>query len=65
MRRGGCCRSDHAVVAAVDGDLGAGGGAEDGARDGGDHGGDAGGGDLGAEEVFGFVFLDGHVVALG
>ncbi len=56
---------NHAVVAAVDGDLGAGGGAEDGAGDGGDHGGDSRGGDLSAEEVFRFVFLDGHAVALG
>ena len=56
-------RLNHAVVAAVDGDLGSGGGAEDGAGDGGDHGGDAGRGDLGAEEVLCFVFLDGHAVA--
>lgn len=56
---------NHAVVSAVDWDLGAGGGVEDGAGDGADHGGDAGGGDFGVEEVFGFVFLDGHAVALG
>ena len=56
---------DHAVVSTIDGDLGAGGGGEDGAGDGADEGGDAGGGDLGAEEVFGFVLLHGHAVALG
>jgi hypothetical protein len=56
---------NYAVVAAVDGDLGAGGGGEDGASDGADHGGDSRGGDLSAEEVFRFVFLDGHAVALG
>ena len=56
---------DHAVVAAVDGDLGSGGGGEDGAGDGADHGGDSVGGDLGAEEVFRFILLHGHAVALG
>ena len=56
---------DHPVVSSVDGDLGAGGGVEDGAGDLADHGGDAGGGDLGAKEIFRFVFLDGHAVALG
>lgn len=56
---------DHAIIPAVDGDLGTGGGVEDGAGDLADHGGDAGGGDFGAEEVFGFVFLDAHAVALG
>ena len=56
---------DDAVVAAVDGDLGAGGGGEDGAGYGADHGGDSRGGDFGAEEVFGFILLHGHAVAFG
>ena len=58
-------RLNHAIVAAVDGDLGTGGGGEDGAGDGADEGGDSWGCDLGAEEVFGFILLHGHTIALG
>ena len=44
--------------------MGAGGGGEDGAGDGADESGDAGGSDLGAEEVFSFILLHSHPVAL-
>lgn len=57
--------SDHAVVAPVDRNLGAGGGIKNGTGNLTDHGGNSGRGDFGTKKVLRFVFLDGHPVTLG
>ncbi len=56
---------NHTIVTTIDRDLSTGGGVENGAGDLADHGGNAGRGNFGVEEVFCFVFFDGHSVALG